>query len=1137
MKKVLLPAVASLLILGANAQTWTQMIQDPHANFYNVQKAFNTWEDAQQKRQVQSHEPAKEIETNDNEAEMPGYALFKRWEYFMAPRVYPTGKPFDPTIAYKEYQKYLQQQNTQRTQATPAWKLLGPVNAIPSNGGAGRVNTVRFNPLNPKTMYIGAPDGGLWKSYNGGASWSTNTDQLAVIGVSDLVFAPGDTNVMYIATGDGDHSDSYSIGILKSKDNGKTWYTTGLSFAVSSGITIRRLIIDPTNAKVLYAASTNGIYKSTDSAATWTNVQSGNFKDIAFMPGNTAIVYGATSNGQFWRSTNSGATWTQIVSGLPGSGAGRMAIGVSPADSAIVYVLAEDNSNSGFYGFYVSSDKGANFTNVPTSLNLLGWSSKGTDVGGQGWYDLSIAVNPKNASEVIVGGVNIWRTTNGGSSWALNAQWTGTGAPYVHADIHCLTYLLDGSAYYAGCDGGCFTTNTSGASWNDLSNGLQIAQSYKLGVSGLTPAMVISGWQDNGTNLVNGGTWTQVIGGDGMDCFIDKTNDNYMYGEYYNGNLQMSSNGGASFSSISSGITEGGAWVTPWVQDPSVSSTIYAGFINVWKSTNRGGSWTKLNNPSSNGNQLTAIAVAPSNNQYIYSASYNQICRTANGGTSWTDITGTLPVGSSSITFITVNANYPDSVWVTFSGYNASNKVFVTPNGGTTWVNMSTGLPNLPVNCSVFQKGTNEGIYVGTDIGVYYRDNTTGGWISYMNGLPDVRVDELQLDYISGNVVAATFGRAIWECATYVPTDAPPYANFAATPVTVCAGMPLNFTDQSISGSAITSWKWSFTGGTPSSSSLQNPTITYNTPGTYAVSLKVTNPYGADSITKTAYITVLSSTPNPLPLVQGFEGSFPPGQWTVNNPNGHVTTWALYTGVGGFGKSSKCMYYNNCTGGNTGQYDQIFTPNYDFSSNSNPKMYFDVAYTPYNNTYSDTLAVYYSTDCGTTFNQIYLEGGLTLCTTGGVTVQGGAHSSGGCFVPLSTNWRTDTISIPAIAGQSSVMFSFENRSGNGTNLFVDNINIPGVPTGTPVLVNEDMAMNVYPNPSNGNFTISFSAQAGKTYDMAAYNLLGQQVVHATIQHASGNYTYPVDLSQFGKGIYTVMLKDGSQQVVKKVAVF
>lgn len=1137
MKKLLFLAVLATLCYYGQAQTWTQMIQDPHANFYDVQKAFYAWEATQKAKQVQSHEPSKEVETNDNEAEMPGYALFKRWEYFMAPRVYPSGKQFDPTIAYTEYQKYLKEQKTNRTEAVHTWKLLGPVSQIPTSGGAGRVNCVRFNPLNTKTIYCGAPDGGLWKSYNGGATWTTNTDQLAVIGVTDVAFSPTDTNIMYIATGDGDHGDSYCIGVLKSKDNGNTWYTTGLSFAVSSGITMSRLIIDPSNAKVLYAATSNGIYKSSDSAATWTNVQSGGFKDVEFMPGNSSTIYGATSNGQFWLSTNSGATWTQILSGLPSSGAGRMAIGVSPANSSTVYVLAEDNSNSGFYGFYVSTNSGTSFAQVPTGLNLLGWSSSGSDVGGQGWYDLSIAVNPTNASEVIVGGVNIWRTTNGGSSWTLNAQWTGSGAPYVHADIHCLNYLPDGSAYYAGCDGGCFTTNNSGASWNDLSNGLQIAEAYRLGVSANTPAMVLTGWQDNGTNLVKGGSWNQVIGGDGMDCFIDWSNDNYMYGEYYDGSLQMSSNGGASFNSITSGISENGAWVTPWTQDPVVSSTIYAGFVNVWKSTNRGSSWTKLNNTVSNGNELAAVAVAPSNNQYIYSASYNQICRTTNGGASWTDITGSLPVLSNSITFITVNPNDPDSVWVTFSGYNASNKVFVTPNGGTTWTNISSGLPNLPTNCSVFQKGTNEGIYVGTDVGVYYSDNTTGGWISYMNGLPDVRVDELKIDYISGNVVAATFGRAIWECSTYVPTQAAPYAGFTASPVSGCVGMVVNFTDQSVSSSAITSWKWNFPGGTPSSSSLQNPTVTYNTAGTYAVSLKITNIYGADSITKNSYITVSPGTANPLPMTEGFEGSFPPSQWIINNPNGHATTWAHYTGVGGYGASAHCIYYNNCTGGVTGQYDQIYTPDYDFSSNPSPRIYFDVAYTPYNNTYSDTLAVYYSTDCGKTFNLIYLKGGLTLCTTGGVTVAGGAHTSGGCFVPLSNNWRTDTINIPAISGQSNVMFSFENRSGNGTSLYVDNINIPNVPTGTVVLTNEDMAMNVYPNPNDGNFTVSFSAQAGKTYDMAVYNVLGQQVLHTTIQHAGGNYTYPVDLSQFGKGIYTIMLKGGNQQVVKKVAVF
>ncbi len=175
--------------------------------------------------------------------------------------------------------------------------------------------------------------------------------------------------------------------------------------------------------------------------------------------------------------------------------------------------------------------------------------------------------------------------------------------------------------------------------------------------------------------------------------------------------------------------------------------------------------------------------------------------------------------------------------------------------------------------------------------------------------------------------------------------------------------------------------------------------------------------------------------------MKNLKESFPPTQWNINNPWLHAASWSQYSGTGGYGNSNHCMYFNNCLDGKLGQTDQVYTAVYDFSAVSTPYLYFDVAYTPYNSQYSDTLALYYSTDCGNTFTRVYLKGGMNLCTTGGVTVLQGANSDmNGCFVPLSNNWRTDTVMIPAIAGQSNVMFSFENRSGNGSNIYIDNIN-------------------------------------------------------------------------------------------------
>ncbi len=362
-------------------------------------------------------------------------------------------------------------------------------------------------------------------------------------------------------------------------------------------------------------------------------------------------------------------------------------------------------------------------------------------------------------------------------------------------------------------------------------------------------------------------------------------------------------------------------------------------------------------------------------------------------------------------------------------------------------------------------------------------------------------------------------------------------AAFDAAPTNGCVGTIVNFTDRSLVSDPtkpITNWQWSFPGGYPNSANSPNATVTYSSAGTYPVTLTVSSINGTDSVTKKTFITV--EGPNPLPFVQNFETIFPPAQWAIYNPYLHPASWSQYNGTGGFGNSSHCMYFNNCQYGNKGTRDRINTPVYDLSTVTNPFIYFDVAYTPYNTIYSDSLAVYYSLDCGNTFTRVYLKGGMNLCTTGGITVIQGANSDmNGCFLPLSNNWRTDTVMIPAIAGQSNVMFAFENRSGNGSNIFLDNINIP-IPTGIDNL-DESTSLNVYPNPNDGSFSITFNTLSGINYEVSVYNVLGQQIMSKTIQNGSGKYVYPVNLSQYGKGVYSIVLRNGEKQSIQKVSVY
>lgn len=1008
---------------GQGDTNWVQLMSDPTANFYDVQAAFNNyWKD-------------RPIEKGK------GYKQFKRWENYMEPRVYPSGDMTLPSLTYPNYQEWLSQQPDEPSPAPNGfalgnWTALGPF-GVSNGGGAGRINFVRFDPTNSNTIFVGAPDGGLWKSTNGGTSWTTATDQLTVIGCTDVAIDPTNTQVMYLATGDGEAGDCYSVGVLKSTDGGATWNTTGLNWTVNQGRTISKLLMHPTNSQILIAATSNGIYRTVDGGANWTQTSTGSFKDLEFMPGTPNTVY--TAGTIFRKSTDNGVTWTTITSGLPTTGVERIAIAVTAANTAYVYLLIGRSSDQGLLGVYRSTNSGTAFTTQhgATGPNLLGWNSNGGDAGGQAFYDLSIQASPTAANTIIVGGVNTWRSTDGGVNWTLNTHWTGSGAPYVHADIHAIEYLPgSGTTYFIGHDGGISKTTNSGTSFTDISGNLAIAQQYRIGLSTTTAGRMITGHQDNGTNLLNAGAWNQIYGGDGMDCFIDRTNNNTLYGSYVYGDYYKSTNGGANWTTITSGLP-GGDWLCAWHQDPVTAATLYAGGRTaMYRTTNGGTSWSALGTPSGSGSILEFV-IAPSNNQIIYSVKTNAVSKSTNGGTTWTNVTGTLPVGSAALTNVTVSNTDPNIVWVTFSGYSAANKVFKSTNGGTSWTNITTGLPNVPCNTIVYQNAAaNDVVYVGTDIGVFYRDNTMGSWVAYMDGLPRVSVRDLEIYYLTGKIRAATFGRGTWESNVATPGANAPVADFTGAPLQICAGSTVTFTDQS--AFAPTSWSWSFPGGTPSTSTAQNPTITYSTAGVYDVTLTATNANGSDPEVKTGYITVVGGTGVALPLTEGFTAAtFVPANWSLVNTNAS-NSWVRDATIGFSPTAGNSMMFDNWTT-DDGDDDEVRVRAVTLASLVSAQLTFDVAYAPYDATNFDGLEVLVSTNCGATFTSLYSKSNTVLATAPATTAM---------FTPTTAQWRTETVDLTPYVGQTNVVIAFRNLSGYGNRLFVDNINITGAAPAT-----------------------------------------------------------------------------------------
>lgn len=712
-----------------------------------------------------------------------GHTVYRRWEWFRESRVMPDGSFPPANINAMEWAKYRSQHPQKDELSAANWTSLGPNSSFSGYNGIGRINCIAVDPTNPNTLWVGTPAGGLWKSTNGGASWSTNTDNFTVLGVTAVIIDPIHPNIMYMGTGDGFSSDTRSVGVLKSTDGGATWNPTGLSWTVTNGIYIRYMAIHPASPNVIIVAASNGLYQTANGGDSWTKIATDDFYDVKFKPGDPNIVYAASDN-RIYKSTNAGTTFT-IAFTLTSSD--RLAIAVTPANPELLAVVSSSSSSSNFGAlkwFYVSTNSGATFNIKSTSPNILGSAPDGSSEKGQGWYDLCIAVSPTNPNLMFVGGVNMWKSEDGGVTWTLLTHWRGSdappGVPVVHADKHCL--LWSGNTLLQGCDGGIYKTTNNGASWTDISSNLAISQMYRLGVS-QSDSKVLCGLQDNGTKLRgNTGAWTDNIGGDGMECFIHPGNSNIMYGEFQYGEIRRSINGGASWSNIHNNLPGEfeGAWITPYLMDPNSPNTIYVGYNDIYKSTNQGNSWTAISTGLSATNKLRFIVVAPTNSQVIYASDGYAVWKTTDGGANWNAVNGNLP--NSLITYLSVHPENADQVFVTFGGYTSGRKVYRSTSGGTTWTNISGTLPNLPANCVLVQPNSNGVLYAGMDVGVYRLEPGAQDWALFNSGLPNVPVTELEIRRNTNKILASTYGRGLWESELQPltnPCEAP--ANLAAT--------------------------------------------------------------------------------------------------------------------------------------------------------------------------------------------------------------------------------------------------------------------------------------------------------------------------------------------------------------------
>ena len=590
------------------------------------------------------------------------------------------------------------------------WSALGPGNI------GGRVRSIVINPANSSEVLIGSVSGGIWKSTDGGASWSPRSDTADVMAIGSMVVDPTNSEVVYAGTGEGwlNEDAVYGGGIFKSTDFGDSWtlLPSTIGTSVSYFRNVMKMAADSTGN--IYAATkdyyfdygggnytmSGGLFRSSNGGTSWTRINSPDQSTNYFTPDDvipvspSVIVFAVDENGGtiggIYRTTNGGTSWAQCTVTLPTSNYRRIALAQDPRSSNILYAVFESldettAGDGGLKGIFKSTDGGATWTQIasPQKITSTGGLSY---LGDQGWYDNVIAVDPFNSSNIFVGGIDLMKSTNGGSTWSQVSFWDPSfGSPYVHCDHHAIVFDKNNQGTIInGDDGGVYKTTDAGAHWSSLNNGLAITQFYA-GAVFTTGATYYGGTQDNGHLKYSGGgsTWTEAYGGDGGYSAQDQSNSEVSYEEYVYLAMAKTTDGGVTWNNCVSGLSDANnstnsLFIAPFAMNPENSAVLIAGSNKVWVTTNSAGSWNAASGVLAVNYHVSAVTIVNGASNYLAFAgtTSGKIFRCVNlnpsaGDSAWVDVT---PGGNNKawVRRIVVDQNSKNRVFACYGGYNVT---------------------------------------------------------------------------------------------------------------------------------------------------------------------------------------------------------------------------------------------------------------------------------------------------------------------------------------------------------------------------------------------------------------------------------------------------------------------------------
>lgn len=721
-----------------------------------------------------------------------------RWEWYMSSRLGENGEFVDVTKMQMNVLNKIERNNNKAVSGD--WETLGPIGSPYSNNtssltgsyanGTGRIDRIAFHPTDGNIFYVGAPHGGIWKTIDGGATWEAKGDYFSAIGVSGIVVDWNSPNTIYVLTGTGDATSAPGFigyqtaegfakntdGVYKSTDGGNTWSSTG-TLPLPSGVTSHRpfqMIQNPVRSAELWVGTTSGLYKTTNGGTSWSRIRTGNYFDVKIALDATGNKIYASTATTVYISDNAGTSWVQITLS---SSADRIALAVSPSSTSTVYAFAGGATGTGaFEGIWRSTNGGSNWFTRTTTPNICGYALDGQDNDDQSIYDHTCVVHPTNSNIFITGGINLWKSTNGGTTMTNLTKWFetqgGTAAAstaYIHPDQHMLAYSPVNNKLYACNDGGLWESTDHGTTWTDISTGLDVGTYYHMTPYPDNPYKMLGGLQDNGAKYraIADTNFVHMYGADGFDVGFVAGDPNEFYCSINSGVRKFTYPSG---NSVNAGAGTGTVAFKVVKPHPTNANVVFVGGNNIYRSTNKGSSYS---NRGASGSW--DIEFAPSNSDIMYAAggttsfpgsSGASIYRSIDGGLNWTDIgNGTgWPAAANwnKITGIAVNHTDPNQIYLSFGGFVAGGpKILYSSNGGTSWSDFTYNLPNTPIHSITISSGNR--IYIGTNEQVFRRDAGVSSWTDISDNLPLVPVTDIYINEATGNLQISTFGRGIWQ--------------------------------------------------------------------------------------------------------------------------------------------------------------------------------------------------------------------------------------------------------------------------------------------------------------------------------------------------------------------------------------